>query len=273
MTPMPTGRRPMRWQLTTGQWDVLTEALFPGHSGVEVYPSPIEVRLQGRTDVERGRSRAEVGAELRRLGLLQNGQVEPDLAAAMRLLQRPATWVDSVWRPHPSVSQPVVVIAARAGAVGVCAQQHPEQPGTTVLEVVPAAGLAAVVVSRLPAHPPGRSPAVTVALESGQSRSDPRRVLVTASAARTDAERAASAASAILERPHARAGQLAANARDSSGRVRRSEILRWCDNPDGRYEAVVRRQAGGPDWLTVSPADPQRLGEGVQRLLASVHAR
>lgn len=256
----------MRWQFSAEQWDVLSEL-----RDIEGYPSPIQVLVHGRTDVERVRIRAQVADELSRLGLLRDGRVEPDLGDALDLLRRPACWVDSVWLPDTDAEQPVRVMAARGGTAGVCAVQRPEQPGATVLEVIPPGGLAAAVVRKLPAHPPGTSPEVTLAEEPAVAP-DRAGVLVSIPTGRTDAERSRAAAAAILERPHIRAGQIAANARDSSGRVRRSQILRWCDNPDGRYQVTVN-PSGESNWLVVGPADPQRLGAGVQRLVDSVQPR
>lgn len=268
----------MRWQFSAAQWEVLAETLFPGHFGIEVYPAPIEVRAQGRTDIDRGRIRAEASAELTRLGLLHTGQVEPDLAGALRVLHRPARWVHSVWGLRAAADQVVRVVAGHADTVAVCAvQHHPEQPGATLLETIPIPELTAAVIRRLPAHPPGRSPSVTVPVESEQSRTADAEpvegVLVTASSARSSADRAAAIAEEILSRPHTRAGQIAANVRNTAGQVHRSAILSWRDNPDGRYQVTVSSAPGGPGMLTISPADPQRLGDGVQRLLASVQSR
>lgn len=269
----------LTWRLSAPQWDVLTEVL-----GLERYPSPIQVHSHGRTRVERVRVRADVCVELAQLGLLRAGRMDADLEAALRLLHWPASWVDSVWLAGAVADQPVRVVAARAGTAGVCALQHPDQPGATLLEVIPATGLAAAVVGRLPSHPPGRSSAVTVALQpdgARQSRQHSRvrssseaqfggGLLVSASPVQTSAERDSAAAAAILDKPHARAGQIAANLRDPSGRVRRSDVLRWCDNVDGRYQVTVNRRSGEPTSLTVGPSDPQRLGDGVQRLLAAL---
>ncbi len=258
----------MAWRLSAAQWDVLTEALQLGG-----YPAPIQVRSHGGTDLERGRLRAEVADELRQLGLVRAGRVEADLEAALRLLHRPASWVDSVWLSDAAARQPVRVLAARDATVGVCARQHPDQPGATVLEVIPSAGLAAAVVGRLPAHPPGRSvlresPAVTIPLAPSPER--PGGVLVSASPVRTSVERERAAASAILDQPHARAGQIVANTRDSAGRVRRSQVVRWCDNPEGRYQITTTARTDTRS-LTITPADPHRLATTLQHLLDSVH--
>lgn len=261
----------LAWRLSAAQWDVLTEVL-----GLEGYPSPIQVRSSGRTRLEHAQVRADVCVELTQLGLFRGSRMDADLEEALRLLHWPASWVDSVWLADAVADQPVRVVAARGGAAGVCALQHPDQPGATQLEVIPAAGLAAAVVSRLPPFPPGRSSAVTVALQPDEARQPSPQlgggVLVSASPVRSGAAHDRAAAAAILDKPHARAGQIAANVRDPSGQVRRSDVLRWCDNVDGRYQVTVNRRSGESTSLTVGPSDPQRLADGVHRLLAALHS-
>lgn len=258
---------PMAWRLSAAQWDALTEVL-----GLEGYPSPIQVRSTGRTRLEHARVRADVCVELTQLGLIHAGRVDAELEAALRLLHWPASWVDSVWLADAVADQPVRMVAARGGAAGVCALQHPDQPGATVLEVIPATGLAAAVVSRIPSHPPGRSSAVTVQSSSAQQHSGAPTgsLLVSTPPVRSSVERDLAAAAAILDKSHVRAGQIAANVRDPSGRVRRSDVLRWCDNADGRYLVTVNRRSGESTSITIGPSDPQRLGDGAQRLLAAL---
>ncbi len=99
-------------------------------------------------------------------------------------------------------------------------------------------------------------------------------ILVSASASTSRGERERSAAAAILDAAHPRAGQIAANPRGPSGKVHRSTVLRWCDvDGDGRYHVTLTRQRDGHEWLAVGPSDAQRLGDGVQRLLASLAPR
>ena len=257
---------PLAWRLSAAQWDVLTEVL-----GLEGYPAPIQVRSTGRTRLEHARVRADVGVELSRLGLLRAGRMDADLEAAVHLLHWPTTWVDWVWLADAVAGQPVRVVAARGGTAGVCALQHPDQPGATLLEVIPATGLAAAVVSRLPSHPPDRSATVTVQSPSARPSPQPSGgVLVSASPVRSSADRDRAAAAAMLDKPRVRAGQIAANVRDPSGQVRRSDVLRWCDNVDGRYHVTVDRRSGESTSMTIGPGDPQRLRDGVQRLLAAL---
>jgi hypothetical protein len=255
---------PLGWRLSAAQWAVLTAELQ-----LDGYPVPLQV---GRI----GSFGAEAGEELRWLGLLRAGRVDADLEAALRLLNRPASWLDSVWFDNAAAEQPVRVVAARGGTMGVCALQHPDQPGATVLDIVPATGLASAVVSRLPQHFPGhrctapghRSTAtITLAPSPGRTAQSAGGVLVSASPVRTSAECDNAVASAILDQPHARAGQIGANVRNPSGQLHRSPVLRWCDNPDGRYQIMVTYRPDASRKLTVRPGDAHRLGDAVQRLL------
>ena len=154
----------LSWQLSAAQWAVLTDALFPHDLGPVTYPAPIQVQSSGRTDVEWGRVRAEVSAQLVRLGLFRAGRMDADLEAALHLLHRPVCWVDSVWYPGSPTGQPVRMVAAAHSTAGVAALQHPDEPGATLLEAIPARGLAAAVVGKLPAHPPGQCPGAAVPL-------------------------------------------------------------------------------------------------------------
>ncbi|MGH3601903.1 MAG: hypothetical protein ACRDQH_16765, partial [Pseudonocardiaceae bacterium] len=69
-----------------------------------------------------------------------------------------------------AAEQPVRVVAARRGTMGVCALQHTDWPGATVVDIIPAAGQAAAVVSRLPPHSVGHYPAATIALAPSPGR-------------------------------------------------------------------------------------------------------
>jgi hypothetical protein len=140
---------PLGWRLSAAQWAVLTAELQ-----LDGYPVPLRVRRFESIG-------AEVVDELRWLGLLRAGRVDADLEAALRLLNQPASWLDSVWLADAAAEHPVRVIAARGATMGVCALQHPDQPGATVVDIIPAAGLGVAVVGHLPPHQPGHRPTAT----------------------------------------------------------------------------------------------------------------
>jgi hypothetical protein len=115
---------PLGWRLSAAQWAMLTAELqLDGH------PVPLQVRRFGSNG-------AEVADELEWLGLLRAGRVDADLEAALRVLNQPASWLDSVWLADAAAEQPVRVVAARSGTMGVCALQHPDQPGATVVDII-----------------------------------------------------------------------------------------------------------------------------------------
>ncbi len=247
------------WRLTGAQWALLAEDLR--HAD---YPPPLRVTTRIRSAAARRRVREELEAG----GKIRSGRVDADLESALRLLYRPALWLDSLWLPDATADHPVRLLAARCGRSGVCAAQHPGQQGTTLVEFIPADSLGAAVVARLPAEQPGRKPGSTVAPDDLRVHADEEEsggVLISEDASIARPANGRAAAAEIIGAPHTRAGQVAANVRDPSGRVRRSPLLRWYDNQDdGRYQASLTPRG----WLEVAPADAHRLGQAADRLLA-----
>ncbi|MGH3981084.1 MAG: ESX secretion-associated protein EspG [Pseudonocardiaceae bacterium] len=247
------------WRLTGAQWALLAEDLR--HTD---YPPPLRVTTRIRSAAARSRVRDELEAG----GTMRSGRVDADLESALRLLYRPALWLDSLWLPDATAERPVRLLAAQSGRSGVCAVQHPGRQGTTLVEFIPAGGLGVAVVARLPAARPGRKSAATVPPDDPRARADgeePGSVLVSGEAPIARPANGRAAAAEIIGAPHTRAGQIAGNVRDPSGTVRRSPLLRWYDNEgDGRYQASLTSRG----WLEVAPADAQRLGQAADRLLA-----
>jgi hypothetical protein len=237
---------PLGWRLSAAQWDLLTETLQ-----LERYPAPIQVRSHGRTALERSHVWAEVAEQLRRLGMIGRGGWTPISRRRCGCCTgRRVGWTRS-GSPTRRLISPSGCSRLCGGTVAVCAVQEPDQAGATTLDVIPVAGMAAAVVSRLPSHPPGRDHCAGPRPRLGPAGRGGG-VLVSAFPVHTERQRAA--VSAILDQPHARAGQIAANVRDR-GRVRRSPVLRWCDNPDGRYQITVTTYRDDTRSLTVAPCD------------------
>lgn len=243
------------WRLTGAQWALLAAELR--HTE---YPPPLRVTTWIRSEAARSRVRDELEAA----GMMRAGRVDADLEAGLRLLRRPWLWLDSMWLPEATDEHPMRLLAAQAGGSGVCVVQHPEQQGTTLLELVPAGGLGAAVVARLPAARPGRKPVARVPPDDSRAHEEePGSVLISGDASMARPANGRAAAAEIIDAPHTRAGQVAANVRDPSGTVRRSPLLRWYDNEgDGRYQASLTPRG----WLEVAPADAQRLGQAADRL-------
>jgi hypothetical protein len=262
------------WRLSAVQVDQVWEFL-----GLGDYPYPIEVRSHGQTDVERRALRHRVRDELRGAGLLRADRLDADLEAALRLIARAECWVDSVWLPDEHADSPMRALAARTGRAALLAVQLPGESehagGDLLLREIHPSGLVAAVVGELPTAPAGRRPAVTAPASAfGGPATAPREetggVLVSGSPGAGRAERDLRTFEEVLDAPHRRAGQLAANHRDAAGRRRRSAALRWFDNPDdGRY-LLVDESDGREARSTLRPVDAHQLGARAQAALNSV---
>ena len=249
------------WRITGAHWAMLSAEL-----GLASYPAPIRIttRIRGEAAL------ARVRGELEDTGLMRSGRVDADLEAVLRQLHRPDVWLDSMWLPDPAQDEPARLVAARnGGATGVCATQYPGQAGATTLEIIPIGALVSKVIGALPAQRAGRMPAGIVPPDTSPLRDDTSDgVLVTGNPVGRRPVNGRVAASAILDAPHPRAGQIAVNMRGYNGAVRRSTLLRWYDNEgDGRYQAALSPRSGA---LEVGPTDAQRLGTTAQHMLATL---
>jgi hypothetical protein len=267
----------VNWRLSAVQVDQLWEFL-----GLGDYPFPIEVRSYGESDVERRVLRHRIRDELQQAGLLRGDRLDADLEVALRLLARPECSIDSVWLPDEHANSPVRVLAARSGRAALLAAQLPGESehagGEMLFREIHPSGLVAAVVGELPPAPAGRRPAVTApASVFGGHRGpvpghdgDSGSVLISNTPRASRSERDLRVFRDVLDAPHPRAGQIAANYRDAAGRRRRSPVLRWFDNADdGRY-LLTTETRGGDARITLRPADGNQLGTQVQAALNSV---
>ncbi|GDY34058.1 ESX secretion-associated protein EspG [Gandjariella thermophila] len=269
---MPTT---VHWRLSAVQVDQLWEFLKLGD-----YPFPIEVRSYGGSDVERLALRGRVRDELRAARLLRGERLDADLEAALRLLVRAEAWLDSVWLPDEHADSPMRVLAARSGPAALLALQLPGESehtgGDLILREIHPSGLVAAVVGELPAAPAGRRPPATAPASAfgGATRSTSDDtgggVLISNSPRPSRSERDIAVFRDVLDAAHPRAGQIAANHRDATGRRRRSPVLHWFDNADdGRYLLIAETHRGEPE-ITLRPVDAHQLGTHVQAALNSV---
>jgi hypothetical protein len=245
------------WQLSARQLDFLWARLDLGPS-----PYPLEIVSHGETVHERTKLGTGIEAECRELGLMTGGLVDADLAAALTLLARPGYWVDSQW----TVAEPLRLIRVRSAADtrrALVAAQLPARPGrptTLVLSRIRPSALVEETIAAIPREARGRNPggSLPTTAFTGTRKTDGilREV-------RTEIDREAQTLRSmrgLLDQPHNRSGQFAANSRDRLGRRYRSPVVFWFDNAeDGRYTATVRRGAGRANWVTVTAAGPDQL--------------
>src|SRR5207253_1822832 len=74
----------------------------------------------------------------------------------------------------------------------------------------------------------------------------------------------------IMERPRLRVGQFTAYARNGRGLWLRSPELSWFDTDAGRYLTQATRARDGHDWVTVAPADNQRIVRQLGEMLTAL---
>jgi hypothetical protein len=77
------------------------------------------------------------------------------------------------------------------------------------------------------------------------------------------------AATAMFQGPKRRAGYFVAFTRDQHGRSRQATGLGWFDNEQGRYLMRSQEAGDGRQWASMAPADPTRLAQQLQDLVAS----
>lgn len=264
LTPLRTPTQPpvpRAWRLSAAELGLLTRRAGRGRA-----PFPLAVpRVDARAvdAVERG---------LRVRGLLdRTGRPEPGLGRALGTLLSPRRSVDALgWYPGGPADLVRVVAAAgpdRAGAPGVLALQLPgpdsRTGGEVLLREVDPGRLGAELAASLPAAPPGRRRATTVAVAGPGS-----------DAGSADVRRAAgddrrTELAELLGGARSGAGQLAVTVHPDGARPRRELALRWHDHAgDGRYLVTV-----GPAEVGATPAGCQEVGAALAAALHRADAR
>jgi hypothetical protein len=250
--------------LTTEQYDICWADLGLGE---HVYP--LQVRSHGRTHEERAELRRRVYQQLTARGLARGEWLGPELRDVLTLLARAPVWLDMHWLSAPGQAELDRVVAARSGEQGLLARLD-----AVGLRLMPCRGTSLLItlVGQLP----------TTAAARGQSISLPREVLVSAGPAVGGSvyDRPAGTSSrfrlqflaleTVLAKPRVRGGQIVANARDGTGRRRRSRPVEWFDTEAGRWTARVLPTTDGSEHLTVTPADGALLATQLREMLDSI---
>lgn len=245
------------WQLSALQLDFLWARLDLGPS-----PYPLEITSHGDTVRERAELGARVDAECHELGLMASGRVEPDLADALALLARPSYWVDSQW----TVAEPFRLIRVRSAAdtrgalVAAQLPARPHRPSTLVVSPIRPSTLVEETIGAIPAEAPGRDLGGSLRTTAFAGRRDIDGIMRERSIEIDREAQTLGAMRRLLDAPHFRSGQFAANSRDRFGRRRRSPVVFWFDNAeDGRYTATVRPGTDRANWVTVTAAGSDQL--------------
>lgn len=248
----------LSWRFDVDELGVLRQLLQIGQ-----WPFPLGVRpVAAMRDEQRARDRA-ASDRLTAGGVVRSGRVDVDLENTLLALLRPEIGLDALGYAGERSGSIVRVLAGSRGPAGAVAVQLPgpddQVGGDLVVRAVPPPELATALVSVLPAFPPGRQPAVQVALDDLRS---PWSASVTRSVRPSPAELARERLTAMTEGPLDGTGQLSVSVERPGGPPLRRCTLRWLDRTgDGRYVVVSDGD------VRVRPADPavlaQELGAAV----------
>ncbi|GDY29210.1 ESX secretion-associated protein EspG [Gandjariella thermophila] len=230
-------------------------------------PYPLHVPSEGVTGPERAQVIEDARGSLRDKGLLHGDRFDADLVAALRVLANPEVSVDAVGY----ADGPLRGLAASDGGTAVLAALD---NGHVALATIRPTALAPSVVQVMPSGQPGRGQAMSVsyqalrrAVEPDEADYDPfatgaeRDALIRAGVPASDAD-------TLLDLANNRVagGQFGVNSADRRhGTMRRDPtVVSWFDTSEGRYLMV---QEDG--WLSLSPADDQRITARIDQLLAA----
>jgi hypothetical protein len=248
--------------LTTREYEVLWSALDLGRM-----PYPLDVPSHGVTGPERARVVEDARRSLRERGLLHGDRFDADLEAALRVLADPNVSVDAVGYAGGPLRG--LAAADRGGAVLAAVDND-----HLALAVIRPTALAASVVQVMPSGRPGRGQAMSVSYDAlrravapDEADYDPfaedleRDALLRAGVPAADAD-------TLLDLANNRVagGQFGVNGADRRRGTthRAATLVTWFDTHRGRYLMV--REDG---WLSLSPADDQRITARIDELLAA----
>ncbi|SFT08952.1 ESX secretion-associated protein EspG [Saccharopolyspora flava] len=240
--------------LSAAEFDLLFAALELGRP-----PYPLQVPSLGTTMRERAERTEEAFRELARRGLATDGELDPRLASALRLLVDHDAAVDAVGHRDG----PIRALAAVNHRSGVVAELVGEELRLT--EIRPTA-LALSAVAVLPPSEPGQQRAISVpadALEKAlaEDDDDPFGGDVEEDVALVKAGLSPQEAAVVLDLAHTRraGGQFGV----SRGTRRATTLVTWFDTDQGRYLMV-----GKDAWLSIAPADNKKIEHRLADVLA-----
>ena len=266
-----------RWQLHP-----LHLSLVRTYLGIEDLALPLEAPAYGATLEQVGDLARREAPAMEAAGILAEDEVMPELEAALHVLAKPYLWVDSLWFPQFGAEPAWRTVAARTEdervVLGVQPPMDDRFGGMLTVEVHDKAPVPQVVLPTLPPAPAGRHPAVRVPESSFRlTQEEPEQDSLlqegTPTKSRGSGDREVEAYWAMSRTEHVRAGQLAANLRDLTGKVHRSRPVTWFDNaePDGRYLDHNELGSSGERLYMISPADAGTIGRCIDSLIKSVH--
>jgi hypothetical protein len=244
------------YQISLAAVDILGQALR-----LNLRLFPFEIPSVGRLQEDRVRIAKAVFVDLARRGLVQDGELDPDLQRALRTLADYQVTV-AVMGTLEEGKQ----LFARASATpdaGVLAVQEDQRMR---LELIRPTALAPTLVGLLPKAEAGPGHSVTLTKPGGGDGPD----LFGRPSAHSTAPSALRIAESYLTRPRTGAGFFAVSGRGRHGKEFRAGEVGWFDTDAGRYLNLARPPGeDGQIHGTLSPADNARLTQQLDTLITA----
>lgn len=245
--------------------DVLAQTL-----NVNLRQFPLEIPYYGEYQQDRKRIARQVFLDLRRQGLITDGELDPGLTRALRTLSEYVITVSVMGTVE--TSRTIYARAAAAGDSGVLAVKD----GDTVrVEPIRPTALAVTLVGLLPPMDSGPGQSVTITLPGDGRDPDPDGIMAPVYHANNAEQQQLRLAESYLNRPRKGTGTFTISAMDRRrGLERKAGHVTWIDTDAGRYLAIVRPPGeDGRIRSTFSPADAPRLTQQLGELIESVVPR
>jgi hypothetical protein len=255
----------MTFTLSLAAADILGQTL-----DVNVRQFPFEIPSFGEYERDRQHLARQVFADLDRRGLVRDGDLDPQLTRALRLLSDYAITV-AVMGTVESTRE----IYARAATNGEAAVLAVKDGEKFTLELIRPTALALTLVGLLPKADAGPGQSVTITQPAPQPRRTDDDYLTPVNLNRGANDQQIRLAASYLNRPRTGTGFFTVSGRDKwSGREIKGGGLTWLDTDVGRYLTLTRPPSeDGQVRSTFSPADTARMTQQLGELIESVAPR
>lgn len=258
-----------QYSLSLAAVDVLSQTL-----DVNTRLFPFEIPSFGQMQEDRVRIAKAVFNDLYKRGLVRQGELDPGLVRALRVLAdyRVAVTAMGTVDEHKRL----FARASANGDTGVLAVQDGQK---IRFDLVRPTALARSIVELLPKADagPGQSVTLTRPAPVGTRRGGDEVELnyfANVRGPRSGSDQALRIAQSYMTRPRTGSGFFAVVGKDRNGKDVQAGEVGWYDTDQGRYLTLSRPPGDdGQIHGTMSPADPARLTQQLTELIASVSAR
>jgi hypothetical protein len=234
--------------------------------GIDCRLFPFQVPSAGYYLEDRIRIAHEIWDELRRRGLADETDLDPEVERALRVFGRPQVAVAVTGRVDGGRQ-----VNARASASGRHSVLVTQGQDGLRFEVIRPEALVHSVVGLLPRYRPGPGTPVTTTRRATRPQTgaeQPFSVSVRITGPPTDA--AHRAMSEILRRQRRGGGLFVVSGPESGGREHTAHTLGWVDTDAGRYLTMTGTDQHGDTRTTFLPADETRVVHKLRELCDAV---